>query len=510
MPDSSLISSPMLPIIRQLFDALHAEEILYCHWKNNPDHIRASFTGESDVDVLFDIKQKEKIEAVLRAHGFKRFDIVRERYYEDIEDFITLDFTTGKLIHLHTHYRLTMGPLFSKNYQLDIEEMVLARRVFIEETGVYGSTAAIQLLILYLNESLKFRTRDVVKVKLSNKIKYADKVLREYQWLKEKLNEQEWKQLIADVFVDPQEVIQLTDKPFNKSVLLKFRSVVKKQFSDKRIFYSAVWMRWKNEFIINYRKVRSLVTEPVVNRRINPRGGVVVAVIGADGSGKSTVTKDIRATFEKKLDVCRIYFGRGDGRISLSRRLLRKLKGIVKPEKKKKNKSGDVKEAVAVKSKIAYKEPKKGFVASVYKIIEALLVANEKRINLKRMNAARSKGMLVICDRFPQNQIKGYNDGPLLYHLVNSSNPFFKILARWEKMIYERAEKNPPDLLIKLVADAAIVEQRKPGETLMEKLEAKIEGIKALRVDGAMLTIDAAQPLQEVLYQVRKEIWSKL
>lgn len=508
MPDLPFISVSMLPRIRQLFDALHAEDIRYCHWKNNPDHIRASFTGESDVDVLFDIKQKEKIETVLLAQGFKRFDIVRERYYEDIEDFITLDFTTGKLIHLHTHYRLTMGPLFSKNYQLDIEEMVLAKRIFIEETGVYGSTAAIQLLILYLNESLKFRTRDVVKVKLRDKIKYSSKVLREYQWLKVQVNAQEWKQLIADVFVNSQEVHLLTNKPFNKSVLLKFRSVVKKQFSGKRIFSSAVWMRWRNEFIINFRKVLGLVTEPVVNRRINPRGGVVVAVIGADGSGKSTVTKDIRVTFEKKLDVCRIYFGRGDGRISFSRKLLRKLKGIVKPEKKKKNKSSDVKEIA--KPKIAYKEPGKGFVASVYKIIEALLVAHEKRVNLNRMNTARSKGMLVICDRFPQNQIMGYNDGPLLYHLVDSSNPFFKILARWEKSIYERSEKNPPDLLIKLIADAAIVEKRKPGETLMEKLEAKIEGIKSLRVNSAMVTIDAAQPLQEVLYQVRKEIWSKL
>jgi len=508
MPDSFTITISMLPTIRQLFDALHTEGIRYCHWKNNPDHIRASFTGDSDVDVLFDIKQKEKIEAVLLTQGFKRFDIVRERYYEDIEDFIKLDFTTGKLIHLHTHYRLTMGPLFSKNYQLDIEELVLARRVFIEETGVYGSTAAIQLLILYLNESLKFRTRDLIKIKLRNKVKYTDKVLREYQWLKEQLNVQEWKQLIADVFVNPQEVHLLMDKPFNKSVLLKLRSVVKKQFSDKRIFTAAAWMRWRNEFIINIRKVLGLVIEPVVNRRVNPRGGVVVAVIGADGSGKSTVTKDIRATFEKKLDVCRIYFGRGDGRISFSRKLLRKLKGIVKPEKRKKAKSEDGKDVG--KPKIAYKEPKKGFMASVYKVIEALLVANEKRVNLKRMSAARSKGILVICDRFPQNQIKGYNDGPLLYHLVDSSNPIFRMLARWEKKIYEKAEKNPPDLLIKLIADAVIVEQRKPGETLMEKLEAKIEGIKALRVNSTMLTIDAAQPLQEVLFQVRKEIWSKL
>jgi hypothetical protein len=28
------------------------------------------------------------------------------------------------------------------------------------------------------------------------------------------------------------------------------------------------------------------------------------------------------------------------------------------------------------------------------------------------MQQAKEKGMLVICDRYPQNQVIGYNDGP--------------------------------------------------------------------------------------------------
>ena len=144
--------------------------------------------------------------------------------------------------------------------------------------------------------------------------------------------------------------------------------------------------------------------------------------------------------------------------------------------------------------------------------MEALLVANEKRANLKRMRAAKQKRMLVICDRFPQNQIMGYNDGPLLHHLFQSPNWIFKGLSRLEANEYRKAEANPPDLLIKLIADASIVEQRKPGETLLEKLEAKIEGIKQLQMNGecTVLTIDASQSLQDVLYQVREAIWAKL
>lgn len=505
MPEPSFEPVEMLPVIRQLFDVLHQHDIRYCHWKNNPDHVRLSMSGASDVDVLFDANQKQKVDSVLRTLGFKRFEVVKARYYNDIEDYLFLDFVTGKLIHLHTHYRLTMGPIFSKNYQLDLEELILNKRTYRESLGVYGSTSAVQLLVLCLQESLKFRTRDKINVYLRRKFKFSEKVLREYNWLNQQVNQYEWKELIKAVFPDPEPIYQLTAKPFNKRTLLVLKSQVARQFADKRIFRAAAFVRWRNEFSIIYHKILKRITEPVISRRINPRGGVVIAVVGADGSGKSTVTKDIRSSFEKKLDVCRIYFGRGDGRISLSRKVLRNIKSILIPMKGKKSST----KSASAKAHI-YKESKKGFFAVTYKLVEALLVANEKLANLRRMNKAKKKGMLVICDRFPQNQVMGYNDGPLLNQLIDSSNPLVRWLAQWEKSVYARAENNPPDLLIKLIANASIVEQRKPGETMMEKLVAKIDGIRELKMGTTMLTIDAARPLQEVLFNVRKEIWNKL
>ena len=48
-----------------------------------------------------------------------------------------------------------------------------------------------------------------------------------------------------------------------------------------------------------------------------PGGGRVVAVIGIDGSGKSTVVATIRAWLGQEIDVVPIYFGTGGGRPSL-------------------------------------------------------------------------------------------------------------------------------------------------------------------------------------------------
>lgn len=149
---------------------------------------------------------------------------------------------------------------------------------------------------------------------------------------------------------------------------------------------------------------------------------------------------------------------------------------------------------------------------TLYKCVNALLVAREKNRNMDRMLAARKEGMLVICDRYPQNQIMGFNDGPLLSSFRNSTNPLFKFCARQESKTYARAQETPPDLVFKLIADASIVESRKPGETSLKKLEAKISGIKQVQFGDAckVVTVDTSRPLSEVLSTIKSEIWKAM
>ena len=48
-----------------------------------------------------------------------------------------------------------------------------------------------------------------------------------------------------------------------------------------------------------------------------PGGGIVVAVLGVDGSGKSTLVRSLNQWLGQEVDVLPIYFGTGDGRPSL-------------------------------------------------------------------------------------------------------------------------------------------------------------------------------------------------
>src|SRR5688572_30060788 len=97
---------PKLSAIANLYDALHENSIVYCNLKGNEKHLLISMTGESDIDILFDENQKAKLEPVLNKLGFKKFNAIKPKQYRDIVDFLALDLESGKVIHLHTHYRL--------------------------------------------------------------------------------------------------------------------------------------------------------------------------------------------------------------------------------------------------------------------------------------------------------------------------------------------------------------------------------------------------------------------
>src|SRR6478735_3875402 len=159
---------PTLKLIEDLLAAWHQHDIVYCHWKSN-EHLAASMTGDTDLDILFDETQKDKTIEVLHELGFKRFHSISEKEYKDIEDFLGLDLESGKIIHVHAHFRLTMGEMYLKGYQLNFEDKILETRYFNETYGIYCSSPAFELILLYTIEALKLRHRDKGLLYIFNK-----------------------------------------------------------------------------------------------------------------------------------------------------------------------------------------------------------------------------------------------------------------------------------------------------------------------------------------------------
>ena len=491
-----------LSVVENLLNEFHDHGIRYCHWKGN-EHIGASMVGDSDLDILFDERQKKELELILNRLGFKEFKAIKQKQEKDVVDFINLDLSSGKMVHLHTYFKLTVGKLYLREFQINLEELALRSRIYNETFNIYCISPTLELLILFFKEALSLRRRDFFKRILLQNVQCSEKKLREYQWLKQKTSHQEIEEIIKDVCINHHHINKLVTGEFTDKQLQKLAHYIKGERIVNRLYpkLASIQRLYREATVLVSRVLVNYLSNPILTKRSNPRGGIIVAVIGADGSGKSTVIANLQDTFRQKLDVCKIYFGRGNGEMSFVRRILLFAKKIALPLKDPQRGS------VAIQGTAI---PKKGFITDVYRCIEALLVAYEKRRNLSLMRSAKKKGMLVICDRFPQNQIMSYNDGPLLYYLSKSRNPIFRFFSRIESQVYALANENPPDIVLKLIADAKVVEARKPGETSPEMLKAKISGIKLLQFSSCCktVTVDAAQPLEKVLLQVKEELWN--
>jgi thymidylate kinase len=121
---------------------------------------------------------------------------------------------------------------------------------------------------------------------------------------------------------------------------------------------------------------------------------------------------------------------------------------------------------------------------------------------------ARNRGMIVICDRYPQVQTMGFNDGPLLSQWMECGSSPKRRLARWEFETYRRLTLTPPDLVVKLDITPEAATSRKP-DTAPEEVARKRLAVR--RIDygpsSETLEIDAMRPLTDI---VKKAVWAQL
>ena len=109
-------------------------------------------------------------------------------------------------------------------------------------------------------------------------------------------------------------------------------------------------------------------------------------------------------------------------------------------------------------------------------------------LRFRHMLACRRRGLIVLTDRYPQDQIPGAYDGTVFPPNVEGGR-FVSWLASQERKAFHWMASHKPDLVIKLNVD----------------LEIAIT--PQLTFGGAQLVdIDANQPLEQVLVDAEKAI----
>lgn len=206
-------------------------------------------------------------------------------------------------------------------------------------------------------------------------------------------------------------------------------------------------------------------------RRLAP----LIAIVGADGSGKTTLAKDLAAEVARSRPARYVYLGLGSGPIGHRIAALPVVGPLVAARIEKRAKRtrdpGD-------------KIP--GF-------LTALVVYWFSRKRMKRfreMMELRRAGTTVITDRYPQVELAGFYDGPGL-STARAESAAVRWLAIREAKLYAEMVRHVPTLVLRLNIDADTALARKP-EHGRELVEQKIAITPDLTFGGARIEeIDA-------------------
>ncbi|HEV8479269.1 MAG TPA: hypothetical protein VGR66_00620, partial [Candidatus Eisenbacteria bacterium] len=387
-----------LQLSRDLAARLDEAGIRYCHFKSN-QHLEEGLLGITDLDVLVDRRAGTELARILDELDFKRFSAPPAGDYPGVEDHLGFDAPSGRLIHLHLHFRLIVGERHLKGYRLPWEDLVLSTSREDRATGFRVSDPDVECLLLLVKSALKLGATERVLSWLGRGATGTNET-REFAWLMERVDRDRLMSLGATLLgeraqpalrailthgLSPRRLLALREQ--SRPVLDRYRRYPRVEATARR------WWRMAIRGLVSWARKRS--NPPMTVSRTDPRGGVVVAFVGADGSGKSTLTRRVVAWLGWKLDARAVYFGSGEGPSSLLRLPLRWM----------------FRRARAAHDKKGNALPFRDSVPSTAKAIWALVLAFEKRRRLTQVWRARNRGQIVFCDRYPQHQIMGFTDG---------------------------------------------------------------------------------------------------
>jgi thymidylate kinase len=504
---------PALAACTALARALHTGDFRYCHWKSN-EHLRASMLGKTDLDVLVDRRDVRRLAPLLAELDFKRLQGAAWRSYPAVESYLGMDAETGTLIHLHLHCRLTLGERELKGYRIPWEERLLSTRRLNETEGVYISDPALELILLAIRAALKVRTRDRLLERVGRTY-VGQNLKREWEWLGARVDPEQLR-LLGHELIGARATDMLLPviaaPPPRIGFLDAFARAIVPALEEYRSYApaGARVRRWSREARrVLAERARRWLAMPV-GRRVLPDGGVLIAFVGIDGSGKSTLARELARWLSPFVDVVPIYFGTGEGPKSISRGTVEAFARLVRRAPRPPLVAADSATASAETAPRAWRGSGTSRLRTMGELLWVWTVARERTERATRARRARDRGMVVVCDRFPQSGTPG-NDGPCLGHWLEATAYLRRSVARRELAAIQTAERLRPDLLVKLTLDPEVALARKPEsrpELVFRK--ARIVADFHLSDETRTVEVDAARSFPAVLHDVRRAVWELL
>jgi thymidylate kinase len=240
-------------------------------------------------------------------------------------------------------------------------------------------------------------------------------------------------------------------------------------------------------------------------------GGAVVAFVGADATGKSTLVTETGRWLGDVFTVNVIHTGKPPSSwltapVNIALALVRRLISL---------RGSSRLESQTVSSDSTPTQHRfTGLSSLPFALRAAVLAWDRQRLILKARRRA-AEGEIIVCDRYP-SMITGAMDSPRLDEEPLKTGPVVTIynrLARLEKQLYQQIP--PPDIVLKLKVSLETARKRnreRNGQDGEAYLEARHRQSQDWYIPGAryVYDIDTEQTLEKTIYSVKEAIWESL
>jgi thymidylate kinase len=491
----------MVTVIRKLIEALNAYGVRYCHWKSNLS-LAEALSGRTDVDLLIHRNDVSSFRIILSQLCFRPTIIKDSESFPSVEHYFALDDESGILAHVHAYFRVITGESLVKNYRLPIEEMLLQNTREINSVRVPIKSA--ELVVFTLRMMLK-HTSLVELVLLARDQK---QVRREIAWLLETDPIDEALKLInhwlpsIDTALFSKCVASLNSPaPLFRRIILGHRLRSQLSIYARHSAFQA-WLSGVKKFasMLFGRLIRSK------KGMVLQSGGAVIAFVGPEATGKSTLLVEMSRWLGEHFAVKQIHAGKPKSTVfsAIPNLFLPALRSLLPTYR-----SGHVETQYVVMER-----PEKS--QTVYPLIFALrsvLLAYDRHLLLTHAFREAADGTIVLCDRYPSIN-SGASDSPQLSHLPLAPDryPIRHLLARIEKRLYREIPSPDLVILLSVPVDVAILRNENRGKKEPEDY-VRLRHAQSSSLEFGetpIYKINTDQPLEKTALEVKKAIWKAL
>lgn len=484
--------APLLGV--RLARALEERGIRYCHWKSN-HRVVEGLHGDGDLDLLVRRCDAGPFVEVLAACGFRLALDPGKPDTPGVTQYYGHDSALSRLVQIDAYTRVVTGEKVLKEYTLPLESMLLEGAG--RQDGLRVPLPEAELAVLIVRRVLKAsapldllltggRAHDAERRHELERLLVPGAAERALGLLRRELPAvpaELWGACLAAITEGAGAARRWRLGLRLRRALRPYRRMGGLELALRRVSHAAARLAHR---VMGRRRSKRLAA-----------GGAVVAFVGPEATGKSTLVRETAAWLGGAFATRVAHLGKP------SPTALTLLPSLALPALRR------LARGHRTDGPGSSAGPADRPVSALF-ALRCLMLAWERLALATRLHAQAGRGRLVVCDRYPSGEVGAMDSARLE---IAGARGWRARAARLEQRLYRRIP--PPDLVIRLTVPPQVALQRnrerdKPGKESDERLLWRHEVATVPTYPARTIEVGTEGDLDETVRRVRELVWREL